>query len=216
VGNLDPTDEGSPFIRLNSASLGLFQINLFCNHSMKRSAVVFLVISCFLAGSSPALVKTRINEKITVSLPPGFYAMTPEDVTQRMPSVRAPLGAYTNQDRIVDFSVNISATQWPDADLVIAAKFFKASLYNLYDKVDIIDEGTRVVHRKKYIYFEFESRTNASRRMEGGSEPILKYTYIQYLVEPKQSLVFSFSCPRSLRQDWQDVAHQVMNSVKVK
>jgi hypothetical protein len=183
---------------------------------MKRTVIIFLGVLYFMTGSSPTLVKTRVTEKITVSLPAGFYAMTPEDITQRMPSVRAPLGAYTNQDRVVDFSVNISATQWAPGDHEIAAKFFKASLYNLYDKIDLIDEGIQTIHRKKYIYFEFESRTNATRRMEGGSEPILKYTYIQYLLEPRQSLVFSFSCPRSLRQDWQEVAHEVMKTVKVK
>lgn len=169
-----------------------------------------------MVSASSKLVKTKVNDEITVSLPAGFFAMTPEDIAQRLPSVRAPLGAYTNQDRVVDFSVNISATQWPDANQEIAAKFFKSALYNLYDKVDMISEGIMDVHKKKYIYFEFESRTNANRRVEGGSEPILKYTRIQYLVEEGRTLVFSFSCPRNLREEWEEISLQVMKSVRVK
>jgi hypothetical protein len=179
--------------------------------------LAFLFLTCCLvAASSQEMVKTKVSDRITVLLPADFFPMTPDDITQRMPSVRAPLGAYTNQDRVVDFSVNISATQWPDGNQEIAAKFFKASLLNLYDKVVMISEGTHTLKKKNYIYFEFESRTNASKRVEGGSEPILKYTYIEYLVEPNQTLVFSFNCPRTLRQEWQETAHAMMKSVRVK
>ena len=180
-------------------------------------AFALFMVMLLLTGAVPhKLVRTKVTEGVTVSLPPEFFPMTPEDITQRFPSVRAPLGAYTNQDRVVDFSVNISATQWPDANQEIAAKFFKAALLNLYDKVDLLQEGIQTVHKKKFIFFEFESRINANRRMEGGSEPIMKYTYIQYLVEPGRTLVFTFSCPRPLREEWQKTAHEVMKSIRVK
>ena len=178
--------------------------------------VIILLTSLILATSGHKLVKTKINDEVTISIPTGFFPMTPEDISQRLPSVRAPLGAYTNEDRVVDISVNISATQWPDANQEIAGKFFKSALFNLYDKVDMIEEGVHEIHKKKYIYFEFESRTNANRRLEGASEPILKYTYIQYLVEDDKTLVFSFSCPRPLKDEWAPTAKEVMRSVKVK
>ncbi|HEX8061182.1 MAG TPA: hypothetical protein VF473_09620 [Cyclobacteriaceae bacterium] len=175
-----------------------------------------LLLAFVLTSSANKLVKTKVNDDITVSLPEGFFPMTPEDIAQRLPSVRAPLGAYTNEDRIVDFSVNISATQWPDADQEIAARFFKAALYNLYDKIDMVSEGIHEIHKKKFICFEFESRINPNKRTEGGSEPLLKYTRIQYLVEPGRTLVFSFSCPRTMRQDWEKVSDEVMKSIRVK
>jgi len=178
--------------------------------------LLILLLSLVMVSSTSKLVKTKINDEITVSLPPGFFAMSAEDIAQRLPSVRAPLGAYTNEDRVVDFSVNISATQWPDANQEIAAKFFKAGLYNLFDKVDLISEGIHEIHKKKYICFEFESRINANRRVEGGSEPLLKYTRIQYLVEEGRTLVFSFSCPRGMREDWEKVSDEVMKSIRVK
>jgi hypothetical protein len=174
------------------------------------------LLALLMVSATGKLVKTKVNDQITVSLPADFFAMTPEDIAQRLPSVRAPLGAYTNQDRVVDFSVNISATQWPDADQTIAQKFFKSALYNLYDKVDMISEGIQDIHKKKFICFEFESRINPNKRVEGGSEPLLKYTRIQYLVEEGRTLVFSFSCPRSMREDWQEVSGEIMKSVRVK
>ena len=181
---------------------------------MSRVWIFFLFL---IFGFTPVkLVKTKIADGITVSLPGDFYAMPPDDVAQRFPSVRAPLGAYTNQDRVVDFSVNISATQWPDADLEIARQFFKSGLMNLYDKVDVIEEGIHVVNKKKYIFFEFESYVRGNKRQLGDEDPILKYTYIQYLVQPRRTLVFTFSCPKDQRQDWQETARQIMKTVKVK
>ncbi len=175
--------------------------------------IIFLIATSF---ASTGLVKTKVSDGVTVSLPATLYPMTPDDIAQRYPSVRAPLGAYTNQERTIDFSVNISATNWPDGDVEMAQKFFKSGLFNLYDKVDLIGEGTQLLKKKKFIYFEFESRISGDRRKQGYQDPILKYTFIQYLVEKERTLVFTFSCPKDQREDWQETAHEIMRSVRVR
>lgn len=175
----------------------------------------FLIGIAFLASDRPKLVKIKVNEAITVSIPQGWNTMDALDFTQRYPSVRAPLAAYTNLDRTIDFSVNVSATQWPDTDLELAQKFFKASVLSMFDRVDMIAEGVQEVNKKKFIYFEFDSRVNGTRQ-EGFQDPVLRYTYIQYLLEPGRTLVFSFNCPRREKQDWQETARLMMKSVKVK
>lgn len=180
-----------------------------------RNVLMFALISLTMGFSSDQLIKTKVSEGITVSLPKELIPMTPEDIAQRYPSVRAPLGAYTNLDRVVDFSVNISATKWPDGDVEMAKGFFKASLQNMYDRVDFIGEGIQQVHRKKFIFFEFESRINGDNRRQGYQDPIMKYTYIQYLVTSERTLVFTFTCPKDLRQDWQEVARSMMKTIKV-
>ena len=177
---------------------------------------VMLASVMFLAAGEFKLVKTKVNEKITVSIPKGWRPMDGMDFTQRYPSVRAPLAAYTDVERLVDFSVNISATQWPDRDLTVAKQFFKASLINMFDRVDMIEEGVHKVGNKEMIFFEFDSRVNGNKKQEGQTDPVLKYTYIQYLIEPGQTTVFSFNCPKRMKEDWQDTARQMMKSIKVK
>ncbi|CAN5291789.1 hypothetical protein BH09BAC3_BH09BAC3_17880 [soil metagenome] len=175
--------------------------------------ILFLLITSFTASK---LVKTKLPAGVTVSLPSTMYPMTQDDIAQRYPSVRAPLGAFTDQERAADFSVNISATKWPDGDADLAAKFFKSGLSNLYDRVDMISEGTQLLHKKKFIYFEFESRISGDRRKQGFQDPILKYTFIQYLVEKERTLVFTFSCPKDQREEWAETAKAIMQSVRVK
>jgi hypothetical protein len=79
------------------------------------------------------------------------------DFSQRYPSVRKPIGAYTNPDHEVDFSVNISATSWPDTNLEMAQKFFKSGVMNMFDRVEILSEGIHEVNGRKLIYLEFET-----------------------------------------------------------
>jgi len=182
---------------------------------MKRLLLSFAIIGLF-AFSPSKLIKTKVAEGIVISLPAELQPMAEDDIILRYPSVRAPLAAYTDVNRTLDFSVNISATQWPDADLEIAKKFFKASITNLYDRVDIIEEGIQTIHKKKYIFFEFESRVNGNKMTLGEQQPVFRYTYIQYLIEPNRTLVISFNCPKAIREDWQENVRAMMKSVKVK
>lgn len=182
---------------------------------LKRFFLLLLVL-ILASFSDRKLVKTKVNAQISVSLPKEFAPMTPEDLVQRYPSVRAPLGAYTNPDRLVDFSVNISATQWPDANADFARKFFKATIFNMYDRVDWISEGTETIHKKNFFYFEFESRLNPDRQNVSAQDALNRYTYIMYLVEPGRTLVFSFNCTKDQKEYWQETAKAIMHTVRVK
>jgi hypothetical protein len=171
----------------------------------------------FLFGFAPdKLIKTKAAEGIVISLSSDLIPMTTEDIVQRYPSVRAPLAAYTNIERTVDFSINTSATQWEQADLTVAQKFFKSSIYNLFDRVDVIEEGIHLVHKKKLIFFEFESRVNGNKMKLGEQSPVFRYSYIQYLVEDDRTLVISFNCPRDQKEQWQQTARAMMKTLKVK
>ncbi len=181
---------------------------------MKKLFSLFL-ISLF-AFAPTKLVKTKIGEGITVTLPTTLVPMAEEDIIQRYPSVRAPLGAFTNPNRDTDFSVNISATQWVQADIEIAAQFFKSGIYNLYDRVDLISSGIQTINKKKFIFYEFESRVNGNKLKEAERQPIFRYSYVQYYIEKGRTLVFAFNCPKDHRAEWQTSAHAIMKSVKLK
>jgi hypothetical protein len=87
---------------------------------------------------------------------------------------------------------------------------------NVFDRVDMIDEGIHQVRGKKLIFFEFESRINGNRQQQGQTDPVLRYTYIQYFIEPGRAVVFSFNCPRRDRELWQETARAMMREVRIK
>lgn len=178
----------------------------------------FFLITVFLIGSSfndIKLKRTKVADGITVMLPEGFFPMTPEDIAQRYPSVRKPIGAYTNEDRMVDFSVNRSATQWRDGDIEMAKGFIKASINHMFDKVKVHQEDIREINGHTYIIFELETRIHGDRMALETTEPAVKYSYLQYLIKNGNMYVFSFHAPLRYIQEWQPIAGKVMNSVKV-
>lgn len=183
---------------------------------MHKALFLLILTSLSLVQETPKLMKTKVSDDISVMLPKDFVPMGDLDFTQRYPSVRKPLGAFTNPEHEVDFSANISATSWPDGNLEMAQKFFKAGIVNMFDRVEMIHEGIQEVNGKKLIYFEFESRVKGDKTTLGLDEPVLKYSYLEYLVEPTRTLVFSFNCPRRLKEDWQATADKIMKSVKIK
>ncbi len=128
------------------------------------------------------------------------------DFTQRYPSVRAPLAAYTNEERTSISVLIFQPLNGQTHDLEFAQKFFKAGVMNMFDRVEMIQEGIYEVNKKKFIFFEFDSRINGTRQQEGFQDPVLRYTYIQYLIEPGKALVFSFNCPSRQKEEWQETA----------
>ncbi len=183
---------------------------------MQKVLFLVMLITVFPTDNEPKLVKTKLTADITALIPKNFIPMGDLDFSQRYPSVRKPLAAYTNPNRDADFSVNISATRWPDSDLEVARQFFRSSVINMFDNVDMLNEGTHEVSGRRFIFFEFESRMRGERSSLELREPVLNYTYIQYLIEPSRTLVFSFNCPRRNRADWQETAEKMMKSIKIK
>ena len=182
---------------------------------MPRS--LFLLFLLILTSfDQPKLVTKKLPNGISISVPHDWRPMDGLDFTERYPSVRAPIAAFTNEERLVDFSVNVSATQWPDGNLEMASRFFKSSVMNMFNRVEMIEEGTKEIHGKKFIFFEFESRVSGNRRDEAQTDPVLKYTYLMYYVQPGRTLVFSFNCPRRDKEAWQPVARGMMEKVKIR
>ncbi|HYG03607.1 MAG TPA: hypothetical protein VD927_14260 [Chryseosolibacter sp.] len=186
-------------------------------HKLKSPVLWILILTCFFFSTDQRkLVKTKVSKDITVSLPPDWKAMDQLDFTERYPSVRAPIAAYTNIHRSVDFAVNISATQWPDANLELAQRFFKSSIMNMFDRAEFENEGVKEVNGKKYVYFTFISRVQGNRSNESLRDPVVRYNHLQYLVEKDRTLVFSFSSPFRERDEWLETADQIMNSIRIK
>ncbi len=177
---------------------------------------LLLIPLLFFSLDQPKLVKVKVSNDVTIYVPKEWRVMDNLDFTARYPSVRAPLAAYTNDERTADFSVNISATQWPDENLEIARGFFKASLTNLFDRVTILQEGIHEVNGRSFIFFEFESRVNGDKNQLGQTDPALRYTYIQYLIDGRRTLVFTFNCYRREQRKWQEVAEKMMEKIRVK
>jgi hypothetical protein len=71
------------------------------------------------------------------------------------------------------------------------------------------------VNKKKFIFYEFESRVNGNKMKESERAPIYRYAFVQYYISKGRTLVFTFSCPKDRKPDWQETARAMMKTIKI-
>ncbi|MDH5365703.1 MAG: hypothetical protein OEW67_01860 [Cyclobacteriaceae bacterium] len=180
---------------------------------MKKIVIALVLLPLLSFQNVGKLVKTKFTENISGLIPENFFVMTQGDIIRRIPSSQTPLAAYTDEARLMDFSINVSVSKWKKEDINIAKDFFKASVFNLYDEVNLLKEEMKIINGKAFAVFEFESLLKG----DGVSQKNLrKYTYIQYTIQGNNAYVFSFNSPLQLKKKWQLAATEMMDNVKMK
>lgn len=161
------------------------------------------------------LVKTKISENITVSLPENFFPMSEQDIASRHISHRKPLAIFTNQDRNIDFSVNTAMSHWPPSDLALMKGFYKASIGSFFSDVEFLSDEIKIIDEREFAVLEFISVTDS----EGGVQnqgALRNYTLAHYAIIDGKTYVFTFTSPARLKEKWQPAARQIMESIKLK
>jgi hypothetical protein len=171
------------------------------------------IINPFLQSG---LVKMKINESITMSIPQDFRPMTNDEIADRYFTTKRPMALFTDQTLTVDLGVNKSTTNWAEKDLEIMKSFQKSNIYNLYDNIDMLSEGIQEVNGRNFAYFEFVSSVKDEENAFVKKGDINKYTYIQYAIINGQSLVFNFTCSSRNKDLWREQVAQVMKSIELK
>ena len=161
------------------------------------------------------LVKTKVNEDISMLIPATFNSMSDGERISKFVSSRTPIAVYTSEDRTIDFGINTNIMPWIEGDEEKLRSFYKGTYETLFDEVNYLQDTIRMINGKKFIVFEFVS-TLEEENAFSGTKKSSYYSYIQYTSYNDQILIFNFGCkPRQMR-DWQPAAMQMMESIKVK
>ena len=72
--------------------------------------ILFLSITFFglTAFQQVKLVKTKVNESITISLPQEFTLMEQAELNRKYVSSKPPVAVYTDYSKTIDLGVNIA------------------------------------------------------------------------------------------------------------
>jgi hypothetical protein len=181
--------------------------------------ILFLPIAFLFSSYSPdkgKLVKTRLTKEIIVYLPADFTLMTDDDLAKKYFTYRKPTAMYTNQDRVVDFGLNITETRWRQSDLPLLQKFYKSGIAKMYSNVQFIQDTISTINKRDFVVFEFisELKDDETNTMQRGSA-VKQYSYMQYTVKDNKVHVFNFTCPVQIRTKWQDTAREIMQTIKI-
>jgi hypothetical protein len=170
----------------------------------------FLLLGLVFSAAGGKNKKVELIEGIVAHMPVDFYRMDDRDILERYMFYKMPLAMYSSEDRLAEFGVAISDNFWEGGDLELLGEFQLSNLNYLFDNIQIESKGIREVHKSQVYFFEFMSSTVNSNAYEK------KYTIVQYLIIQNRILVFNFSCPQFEREKYQEMAWQILNSIKVK
>ena len=180
---------------------------------------LFLATILLLLGPGPMqqtkLVKTKVHDAITMSLPEDFVPMSETEIIDRYVSARTPAAAYTDYSRVVDLGINIASSLWHEKDLHIMTSFYKSTIMQMYDNVQFLDETIEEINGRDYVVFEFLASVSDEEGVTVQQRSISKYIRIQYTILNRKIVLFNFSCPFHLKDKWSPIAQQMLRTVKI-
>ncbi len=183
---------------------------------MKKIVVLLLIIYSF-SGLSQKLstIKLDSKEKISFRLPNDFILMGDQDRMKQVYSSKIPVAVFSNETQEVIFSINYNEMQWTEKDTELVYDFYNASVNNLFDKMEFIQNEIKEINGRTYIVFEVVgSIVENNHFLSKGVKK--RYAYIQYTSWNNQVLLFSFSCNERLKEKWEEEAQKIMGSIKIK
>ncbi|UYZ61670.1 hypothetical protein [Hymenobacter weizhouensis] len=180
-----------------------------------RLLSLLLAVLLLAAFAGPKLRKMPVGKNITVGVPDGFQPLPDDGIAAKYPAPRKPLAVFSNPSGRVDLSVTQKPTTFSSRDYGLLLKIYKASIQNMYSKVQFLREDIRTVNKRDYVALEFVSTVTDNRR-GGNLAPIRKYQFVQYAIEGDQLYVFTFVAPAEEQPQWQPIAQAVMASIVMK
>ena len=180
-----------------------------------RFTKVIILLFCSASVYGQKLAITRIGESISIKLPADFVNMSDQDRMRKIASSKVPLAMYSDQAQQVTLGVNDNFMQWKENDSETVYGFYKASINAMMDEIEFIQDTIKQINGREFIVFEFVSTVRNENAFSKGKS-IRNYTYIQYTSYKDQVLLFNFGCPVRLKQEWEDIAEEMMGSVRIR
>ena len=180
-----------------------------------RFAPLLLLLAALVAFAGPKLKKTTLAKNLTIGVPEGFISLPDDGIAAKYPAQRRPLAVFSSANGRVDMSVAQRPTNFTNRDYALLLKIYKASIQNMYGKVQFLREDIQTINKRDFVVLEFVSSV-ADNRRTGTLAPIRKYQLVQYAIEGDQLYVFTFDAPAQEQAQWQPTAHEIMESVVLK
>lgn len=178
---------------------------------------VFILILISFSGFAQkySAVKVGPDEKISLEIPDSFFNMNDQDRMKQVYSTKVPLAMFANESQEVTLGINYNIMQWTEDDTELLYGFYKSSVNNLFDDIEFIQDEIKTINGREFIVLEFVGTIENDNQFSSRAAQ-KNYTYIQYTSWKDQVLLFNFSCKARLKNQWETIAKEIMESIKIK
>lgn len=175
-----------------------------------------LLSGYFSTVQAQKMKNEKIGDNIILKLPKDFRPMREEEVLEKYESYRRPLAIYTHMEQGVDFSVNISASQWMEGDYELMKEFYKSALHSFMDDVKLIKDEIITVNNKSFAVIAFVSSIKADEHAIRRQAAARQFGYYFYTLFEGKTYVFGLNSPPDNYEIWQDTALEILKSINIK
>ncbi|TAG94309.1 MAG: hypothetical protein EAZ20_00965 [Bacteroidetes bacterium] len=203
------------------------------NQKIFKKISLILILWTAIAHLSFAQKPTKFVKKkiadntISVNIPDDFTVMGEDVYARKYGAYRQALAMFTSPNAKIDFGVNetvnrsllaVSSAEFKEEDLKILKDIYKGSIKGMHAEVTFLQDEIVVIDNKKFIALQFVGtvKDDEEKTITMKSGVIKQYSCIYYTVLEGKILVFNFNCPDFFRRQYQPIAQQIMQSIKIK
>ncbi|MCX2744370.1 hypothetical protein OO013_10860 [Mangrovivirga sp. M17] len=185
-------------------------------HLFLTLILFFFSVGISFGQEGLSLEKATVSENIQIKIPEGFSKMTDDELYAKYRSADPAAFAYISADKQAEFTINSAETPWPEEDIELLYGFYKATIYDLFDEINILKEETIDLDGKKVAVLEMETVVYPPENSIIPRPTVRKYNYIQYFIHDGKVWIMSFSSPQGAKQNWKEIIEISMESIKLK
>ncbi len=159
--------------------------------------------------------KIKLNG-IQLNIPATFDILTDDEIIKKHLSMHKPLGYYSNETRKVDVSISEAQSKWVEKDIELMHSFLVATIQNLYDEVEMIQDTIMLINNRKFVVLEFIGRLRFDQNAIVNKSGLSRYYKIAYAIKKNKTFVVNFNCPARDISNWQNTATEIIESIEIK
>jgi hypothetical protein len=198
----------------------------FISFLFKNLFILTIFCSLAIAQKPSSLVKTKINDAITLKIPNNFTVMPENVYVRKYGAYRKPLAMFTSPNGKIDFGVNETINRslrayanadWQEQDMKILKDIFKGSIKGMHTDATFLQDELVTINGKKFIALQFIGtiKDSEEKAISMKSGEIRQYSCIYYTIKEGKILIFNFTCPDFFRNEYQTIAKEIMQSIKI-
>lgn len=150
--------------------------------------------------------RSIISNKVEISLPKNFTIMSEDMAKLKYPSERRPTLIYTDEEASINVAFNYMTTIITDKEISLFKEATKKNLENVYPSATWLEDTVVMIHNKNVGKLEVITPAVDTK----------VYNLIFFMELEGKLLMASFNCTENQMQEWQPIAHEIVESIKIK
>jgi len=152
------------------------------------------------------VTKSLLDDKVELKIPADFDIMSEEMMKLKYPSERRPSIVYTNEAASINVALNLTENRASQEAIEPYLDNLLQTFKNMYPSAEWTGSGIEVIDGRKVGYMKLITPAIDTEI----------YNCIFFTDLDGKLLLCTFNCVRDSKEEWQPIADEIMQSLKVK